>query len=178
MQWTLSTPQDWTWIDLSVGRFAKAWQNLPKKAIPTAQSVIDGTPGWVFAINCQGIVMGGFDHYAAELITDAVWGNGVRFTLWQDDPQDFPPGSRWATVWELFDPAPDSAFGGAVNTRQRRTQYAETGAGLPDQAAALSWSQFTAPTNAVTAHGIWTSDTLFVQHRQVASLHGWREWAA
>lgn len=175
VQWTLATPGDWQWFDVTPRR--NRWTGMPRKPAPKGGEAIDHTPGWVFALNCQGIEMRGFDHYAIEGITDPEFGDGVKFTLWQSDLEDFAPGTRWVTVWELFEPAPDPRYGGMVNTRQRRTIYAEPNCDHPESNR-LPWDAFIAPADEVTAHGIWVTDPLFQAHREAASLHGWREWVS
>jgi len=172
VQWSLAAPTDWRWVEVTHTR--QRWASLPKKPLPHGASV-NSEPGWVCGLLCQGIVMRGFDHYAVETVTDPEWGEGLRFTLWQDGP-DFEAGQRWATGWELFEPAPDPAFGGAVNTRQRRTVYAEPDAGHPDPDA-LPFDQFVPPTEAVTRHGVWMSDDRFEAHHQAAPARPWMDWA-
>src|SRR5262245_24481811 len=171
LQWALAVPADWESIDVVVSGNT-AWRRLAKLALPDAGSVITQTKGWINAVNCQGILMSGYDHYAVEPVNDPQWGVGLRFSLWQDDPDDFPVGERWATVWELFDPAPDPAYGGSVNTRQRRLMYSE----FDNPGKTHEWQNFTKPADAVTRHGIWMTDQLFTAHRNAESPHGWREW--
>lgn len=177
VQWTLADPQDWQAFDGTPQQVVRAWERLNKRGIPTAASVVDNSPGWIFALNIQGIVMIGHDHYALSVVSDPAWGTGLRVTMWQDDPVDFPPGTRSALTWDLFDPGPDPLLGGVINTRQRLTVYAEPGAGYPGSDA-RPWSEFQAPTGSAVAHGIWVSDGLLTRHLDVATLHGWREWIA
>lgn len=171
VQWSLDVPTDWQWVEVTKRR--PRWASLPKKPLPRGAAV-DDQPGWVCALLCQGIVMRGFDHYAVEPVADPEWGEGLRFTLWQDGP-DFTDGERSAVVWELFDPAPDAAIGGRVNTRQQVCVYAEPDSDvlIPDR---RPWSDFTPPPEAVTRHGAWMSADLFLAHHNAAPWRGWREW--
>lgn len=175
VQWSLASPTDWQWVEVT--RRRPRWENLPHRSAPHGRAKdeqLDDQPGFVCALLCQGIVMRGFDHYAIEPITDPEWGEGLRFTLWQDGP-DFDEGQRWATIWELFDPAPDPVFGGQVNTRQRRTVYAEPGSGHPDPDA-LPFADFTPPAAEHVRHGVWMSDNQFVAHHRAAPARRWEEW--
>lgn len=172
VQWSLAAPEDWRWVAVTGHR--QRWASLPKKPEPDG-AVLDGEPGWVCGLLCQGIVMRGFDHYAVEVVTDPAWGEGLRFTLWQDGP-DFAAGTRWATVWELFEPGPDPALGGAVNTRQRRTVYAEAKARHPEPDR--PWSEFVPPAEKHVRHGVWMSDEAFAAHQSAAPARGWREWVS
>jgi hypothetical protein len=176
IQWTKANPEDWEEYDFTPKTIEK-WARLPKKAIPHPESVIDNNPGWIFAINCQGIVMKGYDHYAIEPTSDLRWGWGLKFTLWQDDPEDFPEGTRWATVWELFEPGHDDVVG-QTNTRQRRTIFSEDNSGHPALTGGeyWPWKIFVPPQVEKTAHGVWVSDRLFDGHKEVVSDHHWREW--
>jgi hypothetical protein len=174
VQWSLAAPEDWQWVEVTARR--NRWASLPKRPVPSRGAGVSSARGWVNGLLCQGIVMRGFDHYAVEPITDPAWGEGLRFTLWQDGP-DFATGERWATVWELFDPAPDPAFGGAVNTRQRRTVYAEANAQHPDPDV-RPWAEFVPPAEEHVRHGVWLSDEAFAAHHRAAPARGWREWIA
>ena len=168
VQWTKLNPEDWVELDVrNTGPFRKAWENLPAKPLPAGGEAIDNALGWVFDINVQGIHFGGSDHYAVEPTA-----GGVRVTTWNDDSEDYPPGTRFATRWDLLDPALDPAVG-QVNTRQTRTMWHEDQTRFPD---ALPWSQFVPPPAAVTRHGIWLPEALMNQHLAARQSHGWREW--
>lgn len=184
IQWTLADPTDWIEVDLrDTPQLRRAWERLAKKAEPVGGEIIDDTPGWVFGLNIQGVEFGGDDHYAAELLTSDPRGFGLRITCWNDDPTDWPVGTRHAKVWEFFDPAPDSNLGGAANTRQYLTVYDErdpspysgrSTTGGP--VVILPWAQFVTPSATLTRHGIWVSDALFDQHVAIRRRHSWREW--
>ncbi len=173
LQWTLATPQDWLALDLDTsGPLRRVWEKLPAKAEPVGGEIIDNLPGWGFDLNVQGVTFGGHDHYTVRPIA-----GGLEVTVWDDDPAEFPPGQREAQVWTFLDPAPDPAFGGAVNTRQSRVVYTEQpGKHAPDARTTIRpWSQFVIPTSLVL-HGIWVTDALLNQHVAVRQPHGWREW--
>jgi len=128
------------------------------------------------ALNVQGIEFIGADHYAVEPLAD-----GLRVTMWDDDPVDFPPGTRSARVWTLRDPAPDARVGGQANTRQSLTVYDEaspsrwTGVSASDGPVIVRpWSEFVPP--AAARHGIWVDESLLAAHRASRTSHDWREW--
>lgn len=173
VQHTTAQPSDWTVLEVGKGR--SDWRAMRRRPVPTGGEQLDNAPGWIMALNCQGITLDGYDHYAVEPVTDPAWGDGLRLTAWNDDEEDVPAGERDALVWELFEPGP--ALGGMVNTRQRRVIYAEGNApaaklGVHDR----PFLAFNPPSAAITAHGIWTSDELFERHRQARSAVGWRGW--
>ena len=133
----------------------------------------DNQPGWVFDLNIQGVCFTG-DHYAVENLDDG--SAGVRVTVWNDDPDDWPPGTRHAHVWEFFKLQPDPENGGAYNTVQKRTTYAEAQARFANWAGVRPWSEFVPPPEAVTRHGVWVEDEKATELQAAAEHHGWREW--
>lgn len=167
LQWAMAVPQDWTAVDVTRNQQIR---NAAKKALPTGGEVLDNNPGWLNSANCQGISFSGWDHTAIEVI-----GDGLRITGWCDDPEDFPPGTKYAIRWDLMPPAPDPAIGGRMNTVQTRTVWAESNAGM-DHTNPLPWSQFVLPPANQTFHGIWLTEEQFNEHMSIRSLHGWKEW--
>lgn len=167
VQWATLDAQDYIALDV---RRDQQVRTVSKKAVPGPGSILDNLPGWINSINCQGIEFFGYDHTAVQ-----VDGNGLIITGWQDDPEDFPPGTRYATRWNLQPPAPDPNIGGQINTVQTRTLWAESGAGL-DSLNPLPWSQFVLPPTNQTFHGIWLTPEQFEAHRTIRTPHGWREW--
>lgn len=167
LQWAKAVPEDWFAVDITRDQQIRT---AAKKAEPTGNETLDNNPGWLFGANCQGIDFSGFDHTAIEVLQ----GDGLRITVWNDDPEDFPPGTRYAIRWDLFPPAGDPNIGGQINTVQFRTAWAEFGAGVVN---ALPWEQFVLPPSNQTFHGIWVTDpVIFEQHFEVRTPRGWREW--
>ncbi len=178
VQWTLATPQDWELYDSS------DWRNLPKKPEPVGGEIIDDQPGWIHGLCIQGVVFNSFDHYALWESTDPV---GLVVGCWNDDPVDYPVGTRFGDFW-MFEPIqPDSAIGGQLNTRQTKVTYGDpewiadkdhinsikmTG-GL---ARVDLWNRKPNPATPIIKHGIWVSDALNDEHFAVRSVHGWHEW--
>lgn len=167
LQWAMAVPQDWAAVDVTRDQQIR---NAAKKAEPVGGEVLDNTPGWLIGANCQGITFNGYDHVAVQTLA----GNGLKFTCWQDDPVDFPPGTRYAVRWDLMPPTFDVSING-INTVQQRTLWAEANAG-PGLEGALPWSQFVLPPANMTFHGIWVTDQQFQDHLNIRSFHGWREW--
>lgn len=173
IQWTKANPEDWVTFDLrDTPQLRRGWERLAKKAEPVGGETIDNTDGWIFDINIQGIQFGGSDHYAADFGTDPTLGFFLRVTTWNDDPVDWPIGTRIATEWTLYEPAFDPIVG-QINTRQVRRFWADDLVRWP---TALPYSEFVPPAESITRHGIWVSDQLRDQHISIRGRHGWREW--
>lgn len=174
IQWSLADPRDWYKIDLTpTGPGAKAWEHLPRRPEPKGGERIDNAMGWVYDVACQGIWMGGVDHIWAEPMSNG----GIEVTAWNDDPEDFPEGTRWARVMTF---APDFT--------QTKTYYADAGAevralgphihsgpnGVPHEVEFLPWEDFDPPPLAL--HGIWLPDELDRRHIEARRLPSWKEW--
>ena len=177
VQWTLAAPGDWVAIDMTRDPH---WRTLPKKPEPVGGEVIDQSPGWVMALNIQGVIFGGYDHYSVRY-SDV--DGALIATGWNDDPVDWPPGTREAYEWTFLPPAPDARLAGRFNTVQTCRVFTEqfphawegsNSSGGPN--LVLPWSSFTPPQANMTRHGIWVSDTLLMEHFAARTPHGWREW--
>ena len=187
MQWTKATPADWEPLDLDTSTARRrTWERLPKKAEPSGGETIDDSPGWVYALNCQGMVFNSNDHYAAEPLADG----SVRVTVWNDDLLDHPIGQRIAHVWTFHPVGSHPVY---PDTWQELTIYAEPlkramlppaielGPGdatryPPNRAVFRDWLEFQKPAASVTRHGISVPDDLHSQHVAMRSSRGWQEW--
>lgn len=170
IQWATSTPQPWTPYDLDRIQDVRG---LPRKPAPTGGESLDMQPGWLAAVDIQGVTFTGYDH-----MTFAVSGAGLLVYAWNDDPEDFPVGTRWGQVWFFDTLAPDARFGGAMNTRQTVTWYAEPGSIVVAHGiAARPWSELPKPAQNVTSHGVWMPDDLWAAHQALQVPHSWEEWA-
>lgn len=174
IQWALATPSSYVAFDLSVRNQIR---NIPSKAQPATGSLptLDNSPGWVNAINCQGIVFEGFDHYG--LAYDAST-RKVTLSGWADTSAG---GFPYATTWEMWFPKGDPRLAGRMNTDQRGTQYAT--AGSPQAAfydsAGLVWTpfaQFVAPAAQATRHGVLMTDERYAAHRAARVEPTWVDW--
>ncbi len=168
LQSTLSTPQDWVDHDHT------AWAGLPKKPAPTGGETINDAPGWCHGLNVQGVIFQA-DHYHLLGIPD-----GLRVTMWNDDPAFNPLGMRYARVRDFLFSVPDSRLGGAINTRQSQVIFAESGIAsrftpAAQQTTVRDWALFTPPALDVM-HGIGVTDGLHRDHLAARTPHGWREW--
>lgn len=147
VQWTSDPPRDWEEID------HKQWRGLPEDA--------------VHALNVQGVIFEGYDHYAVGSVT-----GGCTVTVWNDESDADPP-----MRWTFYDPAPDPALGGAMNTRQQLDVFtaehplaeSRTSVGRPRVRSA-----FRAPRDA--RHGRQVTDQLHDDHQASRSVRGWEEW--
>lgn len=169
IQWATATASDWVEYNFTSISQIRA---VPKKPVPSDASTLDNAPGWISAVNIQGIEFTGYDH-----IGFALSGGALVVTCWNDDPEDFPVGTRWGQVWALQPPAPDPAFGGQVNTRQSVIWYGEAQsdpalAGVP----VLPYAQMVKPHQNNTIHGVWMSDGQWAALEGARSQRGWREW--
>jgi len=192
LQWTKAHPEDWLEVDVRpTGPFRRAWERLAAKALPTGGETIDDNPGWVFGLNIQGVEIGGFDHYAGEPFTDENGNGAIRVWGWNDDPVDWPVGTRQGYIWEFREGWATASFdvpGGVVThegPNQRLTVYLENPADIArwtgaNYGVALvdvhPWTDFVVPDTAITRHGIWVSDDLFRQHKAIRAMRGWDEW--
>jgi len=170
IQWTLKEPANWVPLDSS------AWASLPKLREPPPGKTGDKNvkPGWVYDLNVQGVRFSGNDHYAVE----ETGGGAIRVTVWNDDPDDWPEGSKYARVWTLLPLAPDDKLGGAINTKQVQILYAQDAAKFP---TALPWEDFFPIRNALLAaglerHGVWVSDPKSEELLAAQEPWGWRHW--
>jgi hypothetical protein len=179
VQWTRANPTDWEPVEVTRD---PDWRTLPKKAEPVGGEVIDDTPGWVYALNVQGVTFAGFDHYSVRFNSLE---SGVYVTVWNDDPVDYQPIDFRAAEWSFLIPGADPAINGRMNTRQRLTVWSDD----PEYRARMAevrasdgavvvnpWAAFRAPQENMTRHGIYVPDALSDAHQAAQSPHGWREW--
>jgi len=185
VQWTTLTPQDWTRYEINND---SDWRNLPTKPDPAPgigpkdETTLDELPGWVFAINVQGIIFSGNDHYSVRYNQLE---NGLYVTTWNDDADDYTPTQYVAKEWGILFPAPDARFENKVNTRQRlvvwtndpatRAQY-QNGETTGGAITLRNWNAFKEPDAAMTRHGIWVTDPIAAAHQAAQTPHGWDEW--
>jgi hypothetical protein len=186
LQWALAVPEGWQSWDVTSNTLIR---NAAKKAEPVGGEVLDQTPGWLVAANIQGVGVSGYDHVGLE---HAKVGTGpsaqdrLTLTCWNDDPDDWPVGERWAQVWTFLPPAPDPAFDGATNTRQTITRYADAGGEIATKWDALkaeiptfNYQPFTSlpmPDSRNVFHGIWVDQVTWDAHVALQSRHEWMEW--
>jgi len=151
IQWATAVANDWQ--EYSTGQ-------LPNpKAVPDDAALLDDFPGWITAINVQGVIIAAWDHYN---IQDD--GTACKITVWSDDEADGTVDNMlWQAREYIFRPvSPDPNYGGAWNTNQTFRQ--------------ILWSEFTLPTEGDTYHGKWLPDATYAQSKAIRSYHGWREW--
>jgi len=182
LQWALAVPEGWQSWDVTSNTLIR---NAAKKAEPQGGEVLDQTPGWLVAANIQGVTVSGWDHVGLE---HAKAGSGpsaqdkLTLTCWNDDPDDWPVGQRWAAVWTFMDPAPDPALGGVTNTRQTIALYADPGSTVRSAwesqgtTGVLDFTALPIPDARNTFHGIWADQATWNAHEALQSFHGWREW--
>lgn len=161
----------------------------PKKSAPVGGEVIDDVPGWVHAINVQGVIFMSHDHYVVW--HDQPTAGDVSVVCWDDDPVDWP-GLYHAEWWVFQDPAMDLTLNPPqMNTRQWNQLYGEQAwlKGLPSgllkttggEVTKENWNKFTQRFDPgfdgpLAKHGIWVDDALNDLHAAARSAHGWEEW--
>lgn len=181
MQWATLVPSGWVEID------AADWAGLPTRQDPDSSSRADNQAGYVNRLCVQGVELTA-DHYAVEPMVGPNGEDGCRVYTWSDaPPRDNRPGyeegTRYARVWEFLPLAPDPEFGGAYNTRQTQTVFAESTVldhydliGVPRKTVVRPWDEFVVPTD-IAKHGIWLPDRIYAQHESIRPVRGWREWS-
>ena len=172
-------PTGWQQID------ARDWATLPNRGVPSRAQIggQDNMPGHLCNVNVQGLTVEGYDHVAIEPVVIGL-DEGVKLTTWNDDPDDLLPGEQRAIVWTILPLAPDPKLGMAINTRQscvwycEGERYARLVASPPQNTTVRPWSEFVAPPEQVTRHGIWLENAKWEEHRAKAPQHewGWAHW--
>jgi len=165
-QWATVSPSDWSEVD------SADWASLPVRGLPVLEVGANSTPGWVNAINVQGVSFEA-DHYAVEDIP-----NGCKVTVWNDDLTDRPATEFYAAEWTFLTLAPDETVGGLYNTRQSQVVYVGSGLSIessPDRMV-KPWAEFILPDSSLIRHGIWMSDIDFALTVESRTPKGWREW--
>jgi len=144
IQWATNAVNaaDWVWYTFSSLSDIRA---VPKKPSPSDSPLIDGQPGWIAALNIQGVTLTG-DHIGFNMDGEGRLVVGV----WNDDPVDWPPfaGSGFGWLYTFDSIAPDPSrpvssdfaaeypaevgqIGGQwflLNTRQTVIRYADLAA--------------------------------------------------
>lgn len=172
VQWSKANPSDWEAID------SASWRHAAKKMDPTGTGLnlpVDNNPGWVSALNIQGVIFSGEDHYAIEHIAD----DEIRVTTWFDSPTDMGVDGPIGQVWKFKTLAPDPGLGGAINTRQSVVKYANGSVFAKLQAIGVDarpWADFQPPTDIHVRHGKLLSNDLHKHHKVTVSRVGWREF--
>jgi len=161
IQWATATAADWVEYTFTSMSDVRA---VPKKPEPSDSPLIDDEPGWIAAVNIQGVVLTG-DHVGFNLD-----GQGrLVVGKWNDDPADWPFLDRdgFGLLYTFDSFAPDNtirlptpeqvaanptrvaqdAFGQWcwINTRQTVTPYANTAtleAALALDPVEYQWAQF------------------------------------
>lgn len=170
VQWARSAESDWEQFD------SADWLSLPDKGKP-GRAPIDGSRGWINALNVQGV-----NFYGDSLAIEALAGDGVRVHQINDDRTSWA-GQRHARIVDIYPLATDANLGGAINTRMSQVVYGERAylTKCPDENANTiyrPWDQYTPPANALLRRGVWLADALYQKHVDAQSVRGWREWTA
>ncbi len=173
IQWTTNPARGWVEMDSS------QWSTLPKKPLPVGGEIIDNTPGWIYAINCQGVIFSG-DHYCVKDLR----GGGVEIITWTDDLDDRPEDEFYSLNAFLIPPGYDGDPSvKKINTRQQYNIYANKkiadllAEGVCSNRQMLgSFKDFIPPSDELVRHGINVPDNLSEGHKKIVTIRGWREW--
>lgn len=176
LQWALAVPEDWESFDVTGNAQIR---NAAKKAEPTGGETLDQTPGWLVSANIQGVIVDGWDHVALEY---EKIGQGqsaedkLTLTGWNDDPDDWPVGERWASRWTFLPVNPDGT------TRQTQQFYADAGGEqhtwLSANNTILPFEDLPEVPSRNVFHGIWVTDQSYADHRAMRTTHGYADWMA
>ena len=146
VQWTTSDLLDWEELDSS------SWADTSYRPDPTgapASAGVNNRKGWVHYLNVQGVKFTG-DHY---VVSDLPAISSVAVTAWTDSGHQF---GAHAVRYEFWPLSADAAFGGAINTNQKRTLWYDSSydmEGLWSAIPCLPYNQFEIPTGAHVRHG-------------------------
>lgn len=153
-------PADWQVLT------AAEWATLPFRAEAKSGQVWRGKQrGYVNALSLQGVTFEDDDHYAVAALPE----DGVQVTSWSDRPPGVPAGQRRGRVWQFYPLAADPDRGGAINTRQHVTNYADPAFAerfWPDLDV-RPYTEFPLPPVALTRHGVLLEDATLRRHQQV-----------
>lgn len=204
VQWATASVSDWVQYDINSMADVRA---MPRKPVPSDSPLIDNEPGWIAAVNIQGVV------FTADHLGFSLDGNGhLVVGKWNDDAADWPAvpfGWRYTFGPLAPDPnlplsmRPDAAAYQAtfpervgdidgvphlINTQQTVTRYMDASVRTALIAAgetwaegwadALPWSDFPKFVPNNQLHGVWLDAGLHDQHVAARSVRGWREWGA
>lgn len=186
VQYATSEPGDW--VEFNINALSNRWRSQPRKPVPQGEQ-IDMSPGWVVSVEVDGVLFEGFDHVAVE---HSGLGNDefVKVYAWTDDEDDFNDpqalGYRWGEVWEFRSHRPDPLHGGRLNTYQIKTVYADDledmGRFFPQtttggEVLLRPWAEFPMPDEAITRHGVWLPEDLWMRHAKIRHSVTWEDWA-
>ena len=204
VQWATSTMTDWVQYDINSMADVRA---MPRKPVPGDSPLIDDQPGWISAVNIQGVV------FSADHLGFAIDGNGhLVVGKWNDDAADWPAVPfGWRYTFGPLAPDPNlplarrpnaAAYLAAhpegvgyingepylINTQQTVARYMDASVRTTLIAAgelwaegwadALPWADFPKFSPNNQLHGVWLEQSLWDQHQSVRSIRGWREWGA
>lgn len=161
LQWS-NARQPGDWLTVAAADWAQlAWQPEPSwRQLWTGQR-----PGYVNALNVQGVVFEGHDHYAVE-----EQGGNLTVTVWVDNAAVKKTTGPWADVWTFRPLAPRQDLGGAIDTQQTRVVYGDRAVqqhfGPIANVSYRAWRDFTPPPAALQRHGVYLADDVFRQHQQ------------
>jgi hypothetical protein len=168
IQWATKKVEDWYEVNTS------DLPSMPIKDDPGPQDNLDNKPGWINAVNIQGVLIAGYDHYNFQWGTDAE-GEWVKVTSWTVEDLTVPEASKKALV-SIFRSIRRDQYG-SWNTSQNFESY---GYEIPNFSISnreyFSWDSFIEPTDGVTFHGKQLTDIEYAERKSIQSHHGWREW--
>jgi hypothetical protein len=173
VQWTTDPPGDFEPLDI------RDWRGLRKRDV-VRDALIDADPGWVMALNVQGVVFNGFDHYAV-----VERGRQLVVTVWNDDTGDEWFTGNGAQVWRFSLPSKRRAHGQSAemfDTEQYLDIYTDdeeraaiwrtrTTTGGP--VTVHPWADFVEPDPRDVRHGIMVEDQAYYDHRDKRTPHHW-----
>lgn len=160
------------------------FQNLPSRPLPDGTETINDAPGYVSAINIQGMIFSGYDHYSVVPIGDGE----CRAVCWIDDDEgrEAYPFEQWYAREWIFRPLqPNMELGGAYTPKHSQIVYANStikdyyaGIGPVENTTVRDWSDFIPPSSQSIRHGVWLSDELHGEHEVRRPMRRWEQWTS
>jgi hypothetical protein len=180
VQWTHNKPGSWESVDSSKWKDV-AFRPEPDGSELTSKYLLkDDSDGYVYALNVQGVVFAGYDHYAVE---DLLSGE-TQVTGWNNDLDDgYPKDCFHAWQWRFRPIKRDEKLGLAMNTDQSLQVFCQSGylkKYLDEDRAkeALPWEKFSPPPPDLTRHGTIIEGAIAKAHTETRQIVGYENWTA
>lgn len=148
IQWATATATDW--VEYTFTSLADI-RAMPKKSRPSDNPLIDDQPGWIAALNVQGVVL---DSDAIGFNLD---GEGrLVVGSWNEDADDWPFLNRdgWGTLYTFDSNQPDPTLPVQVIQEQEYWRLIQTGELFSTEQDAWDWVAASSA-YAQTTEGIW-----------------------
>jgi hypothetical protein len=175
VQWATNPPSDYVQMD------SADWPNTLAKPLPDGSEVIDNQPGYICAVNVQGVEFIGYDHIAVVPVPASP---DIIVAAWKDDLDDLPEDEHFSRLMRFSPLTPDPRIGGALNTNQSQQILCNTTVkqrfidlGAIENTVLGDLADFETPKSKFVRHGVWLPDELFLEHESLRTVAPWMDWA-